>query len=610
MSLVASLDSTIPHFQVEREGKTLKDGAFMLNRLVILVAIFLASLSLHVNVSSGQSSLPPGAHVAGELLVAKKPGVTDTALENIYRGMGAKKIQTFPQIGVHHISVPPQALAQVEAALAKNPSVQFAEKNFLGELSAVANDPLYPSQWHLATTSASGAWDISTGSSNIVVAVTDTGLDTNHPDRPNYVAGWNFVNGNNDIYDNGLNNGHGTAVSGVIAAAGNNGIGVSGVSWRNSIMPLVVMNPSTGMFTYTDLMSAMTYAADHGAKVLSMSLAGPSYSSSLQSAATYAWNKGMVLIAAAGNNASSSPMYPAALDNVVSVSATDTNDAPTSFTNFGNWIDVAAPGNLVYTTMLGGGYGQWWGTSLAAPQVAGLAALIFSAKPSLTNAQVVDLITKNADDLGSPGFDQYYGYGRINLQRSLLAVGSAPSLSAAITSPSSGSTVSGVITVGATVVSQNTISTVELYVDGNLYASDTSSPYSFSFDTTPFTGSHSLMVKAYDTANNTASSPTTSVTVNNTIVTTDTTPPEVQLNSIVYDGRSITATATASDPGGTVVKVEFYVDGILKATDTAAPWSAKINARRLSAGSHVVQAKAYDAAGNSAFSGTGTTTTK
>lgn len=252
----------------------------------------------------------------------------------------------------------------------------------------------------------------------------------------------------------------------------------------------------------------------------------------------YAWNKGAVIVAAAANNASSTPMYPAALDNVLAVSATDNYDKPASFTNFGNWIDVAAPGVSIRTTMLGGGYGNWNGTSFATPQVAGLAALIFSANANLTNAQVVDIIKKNADDLGSADFDPYYGSGRINAQRALIAVGSVPSLFALISSPSNGATVSGMVTVNVNASSTNAISKVDVFVDGVYYASDTGSPYTFNFDTTGLSGTHTLQAKAYDSTGSVSSS-IISVNVNNTITPTDTTPPNVQITGVFYDGKNI-----------------------------------------------------------------------
>jgi subtilisin family serine protease len=563
-----------------------------------ILSLIMGAVFVSPNFSNAQH--PP--HVPGELLIGPKAGVSDLDLEDQYKAHGGKKIKAHSQIRVHHIKVPEHTLEAVEAALRNNPKVEFVEKNFLAESTLAPNDPSYPNQWHLARIATPGAWDITTGSSGVIIAVLDTGIDTQHPDLPNTVPGKNFIDGSNNVYDNGVNSGHGTAVAGTAAATGNNGIGVSGVSWKNSIMPLVVIDTSA-YSPYSVIAAAINYAADHGAKVINMSLAGSSYSSTLQNAVNYAWNKGAVIVAAAANNASSTPMYPAALDNVLAVSATDNYDKPASFTNFGNWIDVAAPGVSIRTTMLGGGYGNWNGTSFATPQVAGLAALIFSANPKLTNVQVVDIIKKNADDLGSAGFDPYYGSGRINAQRALIAVGSVPSLFASISSPSNGATVSGIVPVSVNASSTNVISKVDLFVDGVYYASDTGSPYTFNFYTTGLSGTHTLQAKAYDSTGSVSSS-IVSVNVNNATTPADTTPPNVQITGVFYDGRMITITATVSDQNGQVVKVDFYVNGILKVTDTTAPWSAKVNAKPLKTGNQQIQVKAYDAAGNVGISGT------
>lgn len=495
----------------------------MLCRVTLIVGVLLSSPQF----SAAQNS----PHVPGELLIAPKAGVSEADLENQYKAHGGQKIKTLSQIKVHHIKVPAQALEAIEAALRKNPKVEYVEKNFIASAELVPNDPGFSGQWHLSAISSPGAWDINTGSSSVVIAVLDSGADINHPDLAlNLVAGHNFLDGSNNVYDNGSNSGHGTAVSGVISATGNNGIGVSGVSWNNSIMPLVVVQDNWA--TYSAIASAINYAADHGAKVINMSLGGTSYSSTLQSAVNYAWNNGLVSVAAAGNSASSTPIYPAALDNVIAVSGTDQADNLASFTSFGDWVDVAAPATPIYTTMLGGGYGSWQGTSFSAPQVAGLAGLLFSHNPSLTNQQVVDLIKNTADDLGAPGFDPYYGNGRINAYRALLA---AP-----------------------------------------LPGSGTPPPPPSATPPTPG----------------------------------DTTPPTVDFVSVQYDGvKWLNVNTSASDSGSGVAKVEIYVDGSLKATDTSNPYSFKFNTRPWPKGTHTIQVKAYDAAGNVGVSNSASVTT-
>jgi hypothetical protein len=324
----------------------------------------------------------------------------------------------------------------------------------------------------------------------------------------------------------------------------------------------------------------------------------------LQNAVNYAWSKGTVTVAAAGNNSSSAAFYPAALNNVIAVSASDSNDNKASFSNFGSWITVAAPGTYIYTTKNGGSYSNWQGTSFAAPQVAGLVALLFARNPSLSNQQVVDLIKNNSDDLGAAGFDANFGWGRINAYRAVQAVQSTPNLSVSITSPANNSAVSGLATVSTSVSSQNPVSRVDLYVDGGLYASDVTSPFTFSWNSTGLSGSHTLSAKVVDVTGYSATS--SPITVN--VGQADSTPPDVQVTSVVYNRKALTITATASDAQGPVTKVEFYIDGVLKVTDTSSPWSAKINAKPLGSGNHSVQARAFDAAGNVGTSGTVTVT--
>jgi len=202
------------------------------------------------------------------------------------------------------------------------------------------------------------------------------------------MAGWNFVTNSSNTADT---SGHGTAVTGVIGAIANNGIGVAGITWQNPILPLVAVD-STGYAAYSNIAAAIQYAADRGARVISISLGGSQASTVLQSAVDCAWNKGAVVVAAAMNNSSTAPMYPAACNNVIAVAATDENDNLASFSDYGPWITVAAPGTDMMTTTLGGSYGEWYGTSLATPVVASVAALALGANPSLGAQQLVSLL--------------------------------------------------------------------------------------------------------------------------------------------------------------------------------------------------------------------------
>ena len=220
--------------------------------------------------------------------------------------------------------------------------------------------------------------------------------------------------------------GHGTAVTGALAAATNNWAGVAGVTWQNPVMPLVAID-SAGYASYSNIAAAIQYAVDHGAKVINLSLGGYTSSAVLQGAVDYAWNHGALVVASAMNEGSQQPSYPAACNHAVAVSATNEGDSRASFSNFGSWITLSAPGNNILTTNSGGGYGYWYGTSLAAPLVSGVAALAFAVNPGLGAQGVLTALERGADDLGQPGFDVNFGWGRLNAYRTVMAaLGGAP----------------------------------------------------------------------------------------------------------------------------------------------------------------------------------------
>jgi thermitase len=281
------------------------------------------------------------------------------------------------------------------------------------------NDPYYGSQWGLTRVRAPEAWALSTGQ-GVLIAVLDTGTDYTHPDLSGKVRtdiDRDFVNNDDDAMDN---NGHGTHVSGIAAAATNNSRGVAGMGWDASILPLKVLD-SGGNGRTDQLISAIYYAADHGARVINMSLGGPySCLSDLQAAVDYAYSRGVLLVAAAGNwpYIAQSP-FPANCAHVLGVAATTSSDSRAWFSNYGDHVSVAAPGEDIYSTLRYGGYGDMDGTSMATPFVAGLAALVYARFPTYTPGQAASAILDNAQDLGSTGWDPDYGCGRIDAFRAL-----------------------------------------------------------------------------------------------------------------------------------------------------------------------------------------------
>jgi len=275
--------------------------------------------------------------------------------------------------------------------------------------------------WNMPRVGAPSGWSCISAGRGVTVAVLDTGIYTQHPDLvPNLLAGYNFVDGNTIVDDL---NGHGTHVSGIIAAAINNG-GVVGVAPRVSLLPVKVCGSNC---PWDAVAAGIRYAVDHGARVINLSLAGTTPSDTLYEAISYAYSHNVVLIAAAGNYDNDTVRYPAAYTETLSVAATDINDLRATWSSYGPNTDLAAPGvNISSTVPNSPYYALKLGTSMAAPHVAGAAAILISAQPSLTAVQARNLITSTARDLvysGNPsygaGWDPYTGWGRLDVTAAL-----------------------------------------------------------------------------------------------------------------------------------------------------------------------------------------------
>jgi subtilisin family serine protease len=287
-----------------------------------------------------------------------------------------------------------------------------------------------------ADVDAPEAWGYNTGSSEVIVAIIDSGVDLSHPEfSGRLVAGRDYANEDNDPSDD---HGHGTHVAGIAAAAGNNGIGVAGTAWNARIMPIKVLDQD-GYGYYFWWIQGINYAINNGARVINMSLVGTGDSQALQDAVTTAYDNGVLVVAAAGNcggqdykevegcDYQDQPKYPAAHSNVLAVASTTPEDGQSSFSNQGSYVDIAAPGSAISSTGwvddeetdCTNRYCEKNGTSMAAPFVAGLAALIYSEYPHYSPDQVAQAIVQNVDDLGQSGWDEVYGCGRMNAFTSL-----------------------------------------------------------------------------------------------------------------------------------------------------------------------------------------------
>lgn len=318
----------------------------------------------------------------------------------------------------------PYQIDEVIRTLSNINEIRVAEKKELHKILQVPNDPLYTqnNMWGLFRVQAEGAWSYSTGDADIVVAVTDDAIQTNHPDLVNkMLPGRNTAMNTNDPNPCGGNNGfHGSHVAGTVGAETNNGLGVASIGWDVSILPVAIGRCSDGALTGG--FDGIIWSADNGADVINMSWGGPGSSQYGQNVCNYAWDQGCILIAAAGNSNQSQQFYPAAYDNVVAVAATNQQDQKANFSQFGTWIDISAPGVQIASTNEGTGYQNSQGTSMASPLVAGFMGLMKSFAPNASNADLVQCLLDGADNINAqnPNFIGQLGAGRMNAEQSMI----------------------------------------------------------------------------------------------------------------------------------------------------------------------------------------------
>lgn len=314
-------------------------------------------------------------------------------------------------------------VAALSQQLSRENTVQYAQPNYTYRLFAAPNDSQYGRQWAMKQINAENGWGVRGSGAPVIIAVLDSGVDVNHPDlKGRLVPGVNTVNPLKSARDS---EGHGTHVAGIAGATANNGLGVAGVAGIPGvkIMPVKVFDGWDG--TDTSISDGIIWAADHGARVINMSFGSWFHSEVLNEAIEYAYEKGVVMVAAAGNWASEDISYPAAISKVISVSATDREGSLAKFSSYGPLIDICAPGEEIYSSVWdpykGSTYTEMSGTSMASPMVAGLAALLLVKDPGLTVEDVRQIIEVTAADLGDPGWDPEFGHGRIDIGRALAA---------------------------------------------------------------------------------------------------------------------------------------------------------------------------------------------
>ncbi|MDZ7576753.1 MAG: S8 family peptidase [Candidatus Nanopelagicales bacterium] len=366
---------------------------------------------------------PPARWTQADESVYAKPG---KVIEGVRRGeevrvVSVREVNGRPKFVEREANGRRAAKDLVERAQARDDVVAVAVDTKV-RVSASSDDTYRSQQWALDMLEAEDAWSGATGD-GVVVAVIDTGVDGSHPDLSGaLVSGYNARTDRGDNTSPATDqHGHGTHVSGTIAARAGNGIGIAGLAPDASVMPVKVLSASGSGYT-SDVAEGIVWAVDNGAAVLNMSLGG-GHSSVMEAAVEYAVDQGATLVAAAGNDGSSVPFYPAAYPGVLSVAAINSSGERASWSNYGSTLDLAAPGVNVLSTLPGSTYESWSGTSMATPHVAASAALILELAPT---SDVGALLTSTALDLGSTGWDSYYGYGGVRPREALDAVGGAP----------------------------------------------------------------------------------------------------------------------------------------------------------------------------------------
>jgi thermitase len=358
---------------------------------------------------------------AGSLLVTFRPGVQAAARDSASRQIQAQSVDPVGAGSTYRVQVEPGTLAQVLAAFAGRTDVQSVEPDYLVYANMTPNDPRYGDQWGPGKIQAPAAWDRVGGASGVKVAVLDTGM-ANHPDLAGrIVAAQDFTASPYGTVDH---HGHGTHTAGTVAAIANNGVGVVGVAYGASLLNGKVLGDS-GAGSLSSVASGITWAADNGAKVISMSLgANLDCTGTIQDAADYAWSKGAVLVAAAGNDGVNDVHTPANCNHIVPVGALESNDTRASFSNFGPGVPIAAPGVMILSTGKDGDYTWMSGTSMATPHAAGVAALIWATSYGTSNQAVVTRLLSTADRVAGTGSE--WIYGRVNAAAAVGTGGPAP----------------------------------------------------------------------------------------------------------------------------------------------------------------------------------------
>ncbi len=347
------------------------------------------------------------------LLVTLRPGVGSTDAAQVLARARATELDRVDVNGIRVVSVPKLQRNLARRVLLADPRVASVEDDAVASAAVTPSDPYWPQQWGARLIRASEAWNATRGDSRVVIAIVDTGVDPTQPDlRGRVLPGWDFVN--NDARPND-DDSHGTAVATAAAASGNDGVGIAGMCWRCRILPVKVLN-GNGHGTHSNIAAGVVWAADHGADVINLSIAGLSSTALLRGAIAYALNRGAIVVAAAGNNGTSRRSYPAAYPGVVSVAATTPLDRLYSWSNRGSWVTLAAPG-CAFVGRPGARWTSLCGTSIAAPIVSGTLGLMRSLAPRMGRIRLTSMLLNNTQRLRVS-----LAHGRLDAARAMRSV--------------------------------------------------------------------------------------------------------------------------------------------------------------------------------------------
>jgi subtilisin family serine protease len=544
--------------------------------------------------------------VDNELLIQPYPGADSRALAVLYEDSGAVISAGLAEVDTVVLRVPRDQFVSIAQKLGESGLIETVQKNYLVRAEATPNDPDFVFQGHFPQIGIPLAWDRTTGSEDVVIAVVDTGVDATHAELVDrVVGGWNVFEDNADFHDV---MGHGTMVAGVAGASANNGVGISGVTWDCPLLAVRVADES-GVSSARFVAAGILWAAGSGAKVINVSFAPLWSNRVVQSAAQHAFHRGSLVVISAGNagGVNAGLGYSEALF----VGAVDSANGIASFSDTGPFVDLSAPGVGLYLTANGGGYALASGTSFSAPIVSGVAALTWSVNPGFRPSTVQSILWETAADRGAAGRDRVYGFGVVDAaaavaeaaRREEVVDSSNPTVR--ITRPLNGVTISGRYVVRADATDAVGVADVVLSVDGVPYATDRRAPFRFVMDTNDFeSGVHELSAVATDFAGNVSAADSVFVTFRPWATASAGTPTRITFTApgegAVVSG-DVLLRASLYDPEG-LSTVEWLIDGESVFTSVLSGTSSGVSYQwrtaSFSPGGHTITLIVIDGAGD------------